>query len=218
MSTSLYSSNWKRLLNTEIGLTGANLSQSNTSVDSTSLNSKSVYKELIEKCKIPPTAQSKYNSIYCDEATLDWKEIYLLPGRVSIDTYSRSFQYKILNRILYTNSTLFKMKLVSSPKCSFCQVHDESLEHLPVHCKFTQIFWSAVTTWLNEFNIGIGYLNEKIILLGVTNQVENYKLINHILIIGKQVIYSCRCKNVKPRLTLFQINDIKEKPKRNYEL
>lgn len=97
------------------------------------------------------------------------------------------------------------MKLVSSPKCSFCQVHDESLEHLLVHCKFTQIFWSAVTTWLNEFNIGIGYLNEKIILLGVTNQVENYKLINHILIIGKQVIYSCRCKNVKPRLTLFQI-------------
>ena len=94
------------------------------------------------------------------------------------------------------------MKLVSSP---FCQVHDESLEHLLVHCKFTQIFWSAVTTWLNEFNIGIGYLNEKIILLGVTNQVENYKLINHILIIGKQVIYSCRCKNVKRRLTLFQI-------------
>ena len=37
-----------------------------------------------------------------------------------------------------------------------CQVHDESLEHLLVHCNFTQIFWSAVTTWLNEFNIGVG--------------------------------------------------------------
>ena len=97
LSIGIYSampSSWKRLLNTEIGLTGANLSQSNTSVDSTSLNSKSVYKELIEKCKIPPTAQSKYNSIYCDEATLDWKEIYLLPGRVSIDTYSRNFNTK----------------------------------------------------------------------------------------------------------------------------
>ena len=46
-----------------------------------------------------------------------------------------------------------------------------------------------VTTWLNEFNIEVGYLNEKIILLGVTNQVENYKLINRILIIGKQVVY-----------------------------
>ena len=62
-----------------------------------------------------------------------------------------------------------------------------------------------VTSWLNEFNIGIGYLNEKLILLGVTNEVENYRLINHILIIGKQVIYSCRCKNVRPNLTLFQI-------------
>ena len=37
---------------------------------------------------------------------------------------SREFQYKILNRVLYTNNMLFKFKKVNSP-CDFC---DKELE------------------------------------------------------------------------------------------
>jgi len=199
-------SDWKRLLNVENESTDGTDSQPSVAIDSTSLNSKSVYKELIKKVKIPPTAQSKFNSLDCDLVALDWKEIYILPRRVTIDSYSRCFQYKILNRILYTNSMLFKMNLVPSPKCSFCQEHDESLEHLLVHCKFSQSFWSTVASWLISLTyIDIRHINERMILLGIFSNIEYNKLINHIIIIGKQVIYSCRCKNLKPNLKLLQI-------------
>ena len=41
---------------------------------------------------------------------IDWKHIYLLPRRVTVDTNLRIFQYKILNNVLYLNVKLFKFK------------------------------------------------------------------------------------------------------------
>ena len=37
--------------------------------------------------------------------SFDWKHIYLLPCLVPLDSYSRYFQYKILNNILYLKKT-----------------------------------------------------------------------------------------------------------------
>ena len=50
---------------------------------------------------------------------LKWKEIYILPRKVSIDRNLRMFQYKILNNILFLNDLLFKFKKVQSPLCFF---------------------------------------------------------------------------------------------------
>ena len=51
---------------------------------------------------------------------LEWNEIYKLPFKVAVDTRSREFQYKILNRYLATNSLLKKMGKIDSSSCSFC--------------------------------------------------------------------------------------------------
>ena len=48
-------------------------------------------------------------------------EVYLLPLRVASEQYVRSFQYKVLNYILYTNDRLFKIGYVSNPNCTFFQ-------------------------------------------------------------------------------------------------
>ena len=61
---------------------------------------------------------------------LDWHDIYKLPFNVLIDTKSREFQYRILNRYLTTNSFLHKIGLANSPLCTFCKQESESLEHL----------------------------------------------------------------------------------------
>ena len=114
------------------------------------MSSKSIYSALVKRVQIPPTAQSKFDSLYCISNVLDWKNIYQLPGRVTLDTRTRAFQYKILNRILYTNSILYKMKLIPSPLCTFCGDHEETLEHLLVKCVYTKEFWSATTSWLNN--------------------------------------------------------------------
>ena len=45
----------------------------------------------------------------------------MLPRIVTIESSLRSFQYKILNNILYLNERLFKFNIVDSPLCSLCQ-------------------------------------------------------------------------------------------------
>ena len=37
---------------------------------------------------------------------IDWKHVYLLPRRVTVDTNLRNFQHKILNNVLYLNEKL----------------------------------------------------------------------------------------------------------------
>lgn len=66
----------------------------------TRMTSKSIYSTLVKRIQIPPTAQSKFNSLNNISGIIDWKYIYQLPGRVTLDTRTRAFQYKILNRIL----------------------------------------------------------------------------------------------------------------------
>ena len=114
--------------------------------DLMSMNTKSVYWEIITKIQTPPTVQIKLNAAFDNTISyLDWQNIYLLPGYTTIDTSTRVFQYKILNRILYTNKILFKMKLVASPMCTFCHDHEESLEYLFFYCSYAQEFWRSVS-------------------------------------------------------------------------
>ena len=76
-----------------------------------------------------PNAQSRFNEML-PNSELVWNKIYSLPFQVALDTKTRDFQYKILNRILFTNAKLSKLKLVESPLCSFCGKDEETPEHL----------------------------------------------------------------------------------------
>ena len=168
------------------------------------MTSKSIYSTLVKRIQISPTAQSKFNSLYNISGITDWKNIYQLPGQVAVDTRTRVFQYKIINRILYTNKTLYKVNLVPSPMCTFCGDHKETLEHLLVSCAYTKIFWLSVISWLINYNMKIDKLDEVTILFGIfDNNIENC-LLNHLIILGKYTIYLCRCKNIKPSLPLLK--------------
>ena len=90
--------------------------------------SKTVYNELRNRIITPPTAQLNFNTLFIND-DLEWKEIYSLPFRTSLNTKSREFQYKLQNRCLVTNSFLSKIGIVSSPACSFCGEMSESFEH-----------------------------------------------------------------------------------------
>ena len=48
------------------------------------------------------------------------EQICSLPHAVASETYIWSFQYKVLNYILYTNTKLYKIGLVLSDKRTFC--------------------------------------------------------------------------------------------------
>ena len=121
-----------------------NLLRNNECHDNTfPTSSKEVYWDLIRKIEKPPVSKSKYKQLFPTH-DLPWKDIYLLPISVTLDSKMREFQYKVLSRILYANKALHSMGIVNSPACTFCQESDESLEHLFLHCPTSRVFWLSV--------------------------------------------------------------------------
>ena len=93
------------------------------------------------------------------------------------------------------------MKIVSSPLCTFCNTSDESLEHLFCYCKHSIAFWNSVVLWLKSIDINIDFLSDYEIIFGLAQKNLNWTLLNHIIIISKQVIYCNRHKKFLPSLS-----------------
>ena len=108
------------------------------------LDSKKVYSSLISNINATPTAQKYYEDKFHLQGTFIWPLAYQLPFLCSLETKLREFQYKILNHILFTNSLLYKIKMVDSPLCSFCSMQDETTEHLFFHCDKVRLFWEEL--------------------------------------------------------------------------
>jgi len=65
------------------------------------LNSKELYSIQNYCCTSKSTSQIYFESLF--QTTLNWKEICMIPRKAASDTFTRNFQYKILNNILYLN-------------------------------------------------------------------------------------------------------------------
>ena len=112
---------------------------------------------------------------------LCWKEIYLLSGKVSLDCYVRSFQYKTLNNILYLNEKVFIFGKSSSPQCPFCKNDDETILHLFHECDITKAL-SKILISLFGKSLNLRFLSPQIAFLWFTNIYCNDVLLkNHIL-------------------------------------
>ena len=114
-----------------------------------------------------------------------------------MDTKSREFQYRILNRYLTTNIFLEKIGKISSSACSFCGTIDESLEHLLVACNFTTILCEKLNIWFNNRDIEVQSLSAEDIIFSDWKRKTDFLQFNHIIIIAKQYIYYCRNNNFK---------------------
>ena len=68
------------------------------------------------------------------------------------------------------------------------------------YCKHSIAFWKSVVLWLKSIDIDIDFLNDYDIIFGLVQKNLNWTLLNHIIIIGKQVIYANRLKNILPFL------------------
>ena len=83
-----------------------------------------------------------YLEYFFESSTVDWKGIYLLPGQNIINTKHCSFQYKILNNVLYLNKLLFKFRKVKSPLCSIYKSAEETIIHLFSEFLCAQYIWN----------------------------------------------------------------------------
>lgn len=134
-----------------------------------------------------------------------------MPFKTTKNTALQYLQYRILHRILTTNSYLFKIKYAQSDKCTFCQTLSETLEHLLYQCDKITELWESIKDWiLNKMNIRLEITKETVIL-GTTNRSD--KIINWLILIVKQYIYRTRCQN--KNLSIFAIQNI---VKQNFEI
>ena len=103
--------------------------------------------------------------------------------------------------------------MVESPLCAFCNVEEESLEHLLYFCESSSFFWKELLSWIAvDANI---VLNASLldILFGKFDLEKDFLLVNHILLHAKYFIYKCKLLKVIPPLLVF-----KAKLKATYKL
>ena len=82
------------------------------------LSSKEIYPILISSIVNKPTPNIYFEKLF-KNATLDWNKIYLSPRLAAIDTTLRSFQYEILNNVLFLNKKIYSFE-INTALCSFC--------------------------------------------------------------------------------------------------
>ena len=124
----------------------------------------------------------------------------------------RSFQYKVLNPILFTNEILFKIGYIPSPNCSFCQDTKETRNYVLFTCFiFVLFFWmDVIANILNNIS-SWGCLLLSDVVIGILK--EGMDLVNYVIIQGKIYLWNCRHKDIKP-----SISHLREFLKRNTKL
>ena len=154
------------------------------------LNSATLYEILIDANNIKPTSQTYFENLFSNFKP-DWKSIYLLPRRVTLDTNLRMFQYKLLNNVLYLNNMLFRFKKVDSPLCSYCNEEEETPLQLFHSCLKTKQLWNKLRQYFSQFR-NIPHSTPQSSLLGIFDNSQHSELINHLLLIFKFYIYIAR--------------------------
>ena len=114
--------------------------------------------EKLESRELYCTSQIYFEKKF-DSKELDWKVIYTLPSKVTTNTYLRSFQYKLLNKILYLNEKIFVFGLSTTSSCSFCNYFGENITNLFCDCAIAQCLWKKIQwkieRWFNSSSTNI---------------------------------------------------------------
>ena len=70
------------------------------------LTSTEIYSILISRAQNKPSSNIYFENLYNDY-NIDWTAIHMLPRLITYNTYMQSFQYKILNNVLFLKKTSY---------------------------------------------------------------------------------------------------------------
>ena len=113
------------------------------------LISKELYTLMIANENHVPSSQTYFNNMFKND-NFPWEQIYLLPRKITIDSYSHCFQYKIINNVFFLNKKLFCFNITSSPYCSFCRKNKETTIHIFCECEKTRFLWSELRLYFPQ--------------------------------------------------------------------
>ena len=104
----------------------------------------------------------------------------------------RNFQFRLINRILTTNTLRNKWNKQISPLCYYCKIAKETVLHLLVECPYVANCWKNLTRWLNYFlECNVDFSPQMIIYNNYNG--KHKELINLFIIVMKQYVYATKC-------------------------
>ena len=120
----------------------------------------------------------------------------------SSETFIRSFQFKLLADITFTNQRLAKIGYVLNDLCTFCEEGSETVHHLFYECSFSYCFWKQFENFWSM--LSGKYIEFTLKDVFVSRQVgKSDQLLNYLFILAKLHIWNCRKRRVRPNLEIF---------------
>ena len=162
--------NWKKRIK-ESGKKLTHVSDNHiTKVNNLKKPSKFSYLEYMKNVATKPMKAMAKWDLYMEENLNEdeWKIIFTLPFKITLETRLRAFQYKIIHRTLPLNKWLYKCNLQNTPNCTFCLIHLETIEHLMWECNISRNIWLELWDWLKNtipYEM-MNFMDKKDIILG----------------------------------------------------
>ena len=139
-----------------------------------------------------------------------WKTIHKPPFKITKNSKFQWLQYRLINRILATNTFLYKIKKTNTNTCTFCRL-EETLEHVFWECANIQSFLDTFETYVQEnTNLQLP-ITKRNFLLG---DLDLNKIVHNAIFLWlKYYIYTMRCAektlNIEVAISIL---------KKNYEI
>ena len=154
-----------------------------------------IYAILLRKRKVESKSFLKWKCIF-DLNDKNWETYCSIAFNCTMDVGLRWFQFKVLQRILYTNDLLFKMNLVPRKECAFCNEQSETVIHLLCDCTHVKHIWDRLEHWIYTGTGNRIIFSQQDKLFGLRGS-NNYAL-DCMLIVVRQMIYTYKIKKQLP--------------------
>ena len=153
-------------------------------------NSKELYSLQVSLNEIKTKSQIYFENFFPNKE-IEWKCIYLMPRRVTIDTNLPIFQYKILNNVFYLHENVFEFEIVFAPLCSFCNFENETPIHLFYSCNRAKSLWSKLQELLNS-EILLPQNTPQSAFFDFPDNKEDFEINKHLHLIFKYYLFKVR--------------------------
>ena len=186
---------WKRYLKliSEVG----DISDKVSNMCINKLKSANVYNALISNFCKEPSVVGKIG----EKGITRWQSVYECIYKCTNDTYLREFQFKTVNNYLPVAQNLFKWKLKDSPRCSYCFLYNESVDHLFFHCNTARNLYFKLQEWMETVQLSLPKYNMPDILYGILPANAKNSLTNTIILIFKYTLFKSK-DEINPNLFL----------------
>ena len=115
----------------------------------------------------------------------------MLGRKITLDSYSRQFHFKLTHNISFLNKALKRMNLVESSLCSYCNDVDKTTIHLFQGCQYIRGLWGEVQVFFRS-QLMLADLTPQSEILGWYKEKNMGILKNQILLIFKMIVYNDR--------------------------